>query len=478
MSTLSLLEKFRRTLKKYRMLSPGDRVLVAVSGGPDSMALLRALCLLGNEYALQLRVAHLDHGTRPETDQELLFVQRIAQELGLPCSVRTVDVPAYRRARSLSLQEAGREVRYRFFEEEAAAHGCSRIALGHTANDQAETVLMRLLRGSGSRGLSGIPPLRGPYIRPLIEVTRPEIEEFLRDQGVTYLLDPSNRKPLYLRNRIRLDLLPGLHEYNPNLLQTLTRLADILRQEDRYLEEHCQGLLADLLLERNERRLVLDRKRLMELPLAIQRRILREGIRQMKGDLRSISQGHLEELLKGLEGEEAGKRYPLPGLWAEKGQKGLILRTGGRERDPEKGEKVEEVELPVPGFREIPALSLGFDLVVGERDELGLQAHHGDPWLALFDYERVQLPLRVRTRRPGDRFHPLGARGRKKLKAFFIDKKIPWDQRDRTPLLVSGEEVLWVVGVRISDRAKVTEATRRILWVRARPQTPIKRSFY
>lgn len=472
--SLPLLEKSRGTLKKYRMLSPGDRVLVAVSGGPDSLALLQALCLLGNEYALQLRVAHLDHGTRPETGQELLFVQRIAQELGLPCSVRAVDVPAYRRARRLPLQVAAREVRYRFLEEEAVVHGCNRIALGHTADDQAETVLMRLLRGSGPRGLSGIPPVRGPYIRPLIEVTRPEIEEFLRDQGMEYIQDPSNLKPIYLRNRVRLELLPGLRAYNPNLPQALTRLADILRQEDRYLEEHCHGLLSDLLLERSEGRLVLDRGRLMELPLALQRRVLRAGILQMKGDLRSISQGPLEEILEGLAGKEAGKRYRLPGLWVEKGQKGLLLLQEGRRGEPKKGERVEEVELPLPGLREISDLALVFELSLQERDEARLQVQHGDPWLALFDYEQIQLPLRVRTRRPGDRFHPLGAGGKKKLKTFFIDEKIPRDQRDLTALLVSGEEVQWVVGVRISDRAKVTEATRRILRVKVRPQTPIK----
>ncbi|MBI2877740.1 MAG: tRNA lysidine(34) synthetase TilS [Candidatus Tectomicrobia bacterium] len=480
MSTPSLpfLEKCRRTLKRHAMLSPGDRVLVAVSGGPDSLALLRALWLLRDEYSLSLRVAHLDHQTRPETGQETRFVQSIAQELGLPCATRTVDVPAYRRARRLPLQVAAREVRYRFFEEEAAAHGYDRIALGHTADDQAETVLMRLLRGAGPRGLAGIPPVRDPYVRPLIEITRREIEQFLADQGVAALQDPSNLKPLYLRNRIRLELLPGLRPYNPNLPQALTRLADILRQEDRYLEEHCRGLLSDLLLESGPGRLVLDRKRLEGLPLALQRRILREGIQQLKGDLRSISQRHLEEVLAGLAGREAGKRYCLPGLWVEKGPQSLILLQADPGGKVEDEARVEE-ELPVPGCRGVPALSLRLDLSLVEREEMDLQLPHGDPWLALLDYGRIQLPLRLRTRWPGDRFHPLGAGGRKKLKDFLIDEKIPRDQRDRIPLLVSGDgEILWVVGVRISDRAKVTQATHRFLRVKVSPFNSPERSSY
>lgn len=473
-----LTHKLKTTLKRYSMLHPGDHVLVGVSGGADSLALLYALHALRDELSLFLRVAHLNHLLRPEADREASFVQEIARSLDLPFSLGREDVSRYRQEKKLSLEMAARELRYRFFECEAARHGCNKIALGHTADDQAETVLMRLMRGAGPRGLAGIPPIReGRYIRPLIEVSRREVEAFLAGQGRHYILDPSNANLRYLRNKVRLDLIPRLEkEYNPRIRENLVSLADVLRQEDAFLEEHCQGLLAELSQEKTEDglTLALNIARLWDLPLALRRRVLRAGIQKARGgDLRAVSRRQLEAVLGLLEGKETGRRYHLPGLVVQRGYQELLLFCPKQKEGVRRVPSVQGNEtLPVPGLKVVTPLGWAFRTTLIDRKEVDLQAVWLNRWVALLDHRKVPVPLQVRTRAPGDRFHPLGGTGSQKLKQFFIDHHVPREERDRIPLLVSENEVLWIVGMRISDRAKVTDGTQEVLEIVASHFTP------
>lgn len=450
-----LLEKVQKTIARYGMLNPGERVVVAVSGGPDSMVLLHLLCRLQEPLHLHLHVAHLNHGLRGEEgERDAAFVKGWVEKWGLPSTIGRIEV----RKRKGSLQEAARHARYRFLEEVAKAVGASRIALGHTQDDLAETVLINLLRGAGLKGLAGIPPAReGRIIRPLIETSRKEILAYAESQGVPFVVDASNLSEGYLRNRIRLTLLPTLAEYNPRIVKALARAALILREEDAYLSALAKEALSSLLLQGEEAALPI--LALEGLPPALRRRVLREAFSRVSGLSLSWKKTlALEGLL-----ETPSDRLTLPG--------GVVaLREGERlifARKPVPG-GVEAVYLLSPADEvELPAFGLRLHFMLLPKEACDLTA--ASPFCAFFNAEKMQGPLCVRAWRPGDRFFPLGLGGSKKLQDFFVDLKIPRWRRHSIPLLLSREQIAWVVGVRIDDRFKVTEETREVLKVEAFP---------
>jgi tRNA(Ile)-lysidine synthase len=269
--------KVKDTIRKFSLLTPGDRVLVAVSGGPDSVCLLSVLHVLAKDLDLELHVAHLDHMFRgKESADEALFVSELSKKLGITATIEQFDVPAYCLERGLSPQEGAREVRYGFFQQAAKAAGASHIATGHTANDQAETFLMRLIRGAGASGLSAIPPLRENIIRPLIESTRDEVLEYLKETGLAFVTDPSNAKPVYTRNRIRMEVLPVLQRFNPRIVATLAAEAGQLRDEDEAVEGYC-ATLADSILVLKENIVFVRRNEFNTLPPAFRRRLLKNA---------------------------------------------------------------------------------------------------------------------------------------------------------------------------------------------------------
>ncbi len=254
-----LILAVRKTVQKYDMVQPGDRVVVAVSGGADSVALLHALWAIRLDFHLSLVAAHLNHGLRPEGEREALWVGRMTGKLGIPFHPGKVDVRSFQKQKALTLQEAGRELRYSFLQEVASKCRAAKIAWGHTADDQAESLIIRLLRGSGTRGLSGIPPVRdGIHIRPLIETWRKEIEDYLGSQNIAYLTDPSNQSLLYLRNRVRHELLPLLQQYNPRIRQILVQMADLFRTEEEFWKKHLEEKFPAVVRSRRKDALSLD----------------------------------------------------------------------------------------------------------------------------------------------------------------------------------------------------------------------------
>ena len=453
----SLISEVRKTIQKYDMIQPGDRVVVGISGGPDSAALLHALWELRGDFHLSLLAAHLDHRLRPEGEKEAHFVRKLAGKLGVPFFGGRADVRSCQKEKGLTVQEASREVRYAFLKEIARKNRADKIALGHTADDQAESMIMRILRGSGTRGLSGIPPVRnGLYIRPLIGVWREEIEAFLEEKRIVPLTDPSNQSQKYLRNRIRHELLPLLQQYNPRIRQVLVQMADLFRGEEEFWETHLSEKLAGAVRSRRKETLVLDVPALLSHPLPIRLRCLRKAIEETQGHLRGISLPHIWALNSLLEASDPNRTLKLPrGLTVTRAYQALHLSRSREEAVP------FEHPVPGPGYVEIPEIGRAMRFETQSRK--GKAPLDESPLVALLDFDDLEFPLTVRSFHPGDRFQPLGMEGEKKIKDLFIDCKVPALQRKRIPILCRGDRILWVGGVRIDNRARLKPETRRIL---------------
>jgi tRNA(Ile)-lysidine synthase len=459
-----LLSKIKQTVRTYRMLSPGDRVVVAVSGGPDSVCLLRSLLALAPELGLGLHVAHLDHRFRgSESAAEAEFVRALAKKLGLPATIESIDVPAYCAGRGLSAQAGAREVRYGFLQEAAAAFGAGRIALGHTANDQAETLLMRLIRGAGVTGLSSIPPVRENIIRPLIECTRDEVLASLKEWGQDFVTDQSNTKPVYTRNRVRLEVIPALERLNPRVVEALAADADILREEDAAMEAALAPAAADILRFDGEA-VTLAREGFNSLLPALRRRLLRRALALCGGDdADGLSSVQTSEALAFMADAQTGRTMELPG--------GLAL---AREYDSlvigrRPAEHTFCVEIAVPGETAVTAADIVAATTVREPASAALSENENNLWQAQFDYDKIALPLYLRSRRAGDRFRPAGMEsGKKKLQDFFTDEKVPQRQRGSIPVLATKDDVLWVLGMRTDGRFLLGPETKKVLVVRVR----------
>jgi tRNA(Ile)-lysidine synthase len=445
------------TMRRYSMIEARDHIGVAVSGGIDSVALLDILTSLRQELPIDLTVLHLNHGIRgKEAARDERFAQGLSERYSLPYLGHKVDVPGYKKERAVSLQEAARELRYRFFEEAMETLGLDKVAIGQTADDQAETVLMRLIRGGGARGLKGIPPVREGYVRPLIEVWREELLHYVRYKGLPFVQDSSNLKKTYLRNRIRYELLPALSEYNPNIKQRLVHLAEVLAADESYLEglalEMAKGIC------RKDDTIFLPIPLLLPLPAALQARVLQHAFASLSvGGI--LEYPHITSVMA-LIGEGGGsKTVTLPGgYWATRSYD--ILVVGKQEEG--RARMGGEIEVTIPGRTRLGELSMELEAAVVKK-RVGPEA---DPDVAFLDYERLTLPLRCRTFQPGDCFIPLGMKSLKKLKNLFIDLKVPRAERRSIPLVISGDAICWVAGLRIDERFKIRPVTNKTLKLR------------
>ncbi|MEW6447842.1 MAG: tRNA lysidine(34) synthetase TilS [Bacillota bacterium] len=455
---MDILPQVKTAIERFKMFRPGDPVVVGVSGGPDSVALLDLLYRLQDEYRLSLHVAHLNHSLREEAAAELEFVKHLAASYRLPVTVETADVRGYARERRLSVEHAAREVRYRFFASVLAGTGAKRVALGHQADDQAETVLLNVLRGTGLTGLKGIPPVREPYVRPLIEVRRAAIEAYCAFRQLKTCLDASNVRPVYRRNRIRHELIPLLErEYNPSVIQALCRLSAIAREEEEFMAREAARVYREVLIQK-EAGPGLKIKGLQAVPPAIARRVIRLAFKEVTGCPYELDFLHTEEVLA-LLFQGAGREVSLPqGIQAIRSYEELIF-----EKEKEPGIPDFQYRLEVPGATAVPELAL---MVEARLRDGGPDAAALPPNEALLDYDSLQPPLFVRRRRAGDVFHPFGYPAPVKLKNFLITQKIPRYLRDRLPLVVDGTGIIWVAGVRTNERTRVTAETKHFLHLR------------
>jgi len=454
-----LLEKVHNTVISHRMLQSGDLVVVAVSGGPDSVALCYLLHRLRHSHQVELVVAHVHHGLRgAEADQDALFVHNLSHQLGLPVVEQRLEVRTWQREHGGSLQMAARALRYQCLHQVMAEKRASKLALGHNADDQAEEILLRILRGAGQRGLSGMAPCnRKGVIRPLLECHRHEIMAYLEDNGLAFRQDSSNLKPWCQRNLLRLELLPQLQQvFNSNLSATLLRTSKIFREEEDFWESHLASWMHEHSLNQGDGEIRFPIRPLLEAHPAMQKRLLRRVVQEVKGDLREFGFHHTEILLQLCQSPAANRQLDLPGaVRAEKNYDWVTVTL--------QPETVEDFTFRISdqGLHPFPSLNRSMKVELLASD-MPVEFNH-DPNEAIMDLDRVSFPLTLRSSTPGDRFRPLGLRGSKKLKDFFIDAKVPKSQRRQIPILCSNDHIIWVVGHRLDDRVKVTSNTSRVL---------------
>jgi tRNA(Ile)-lysidine synthase len=453
-------------IKRHRLISTGDKLVVAVSGGADSVCLIHVMAQQREKLGVELHIAHLNHKLRgDESDADAAYVTGLAHQLGLPITLEQKDVAAYRKNKKLSIEEAAREVRYRFLANVKEETGASKVVVGHTRNDHVETILIHLLRGTGLNGLSGLKPRsvlnfgkRGKpveIVRPLLEIYHQETLDYCHSHNLDPCFDSSNQSLSLLRNRIRLELLPILRDFNPAFDDALLRLANTVQADVSFLEEQAFRLWNNLAVVEKEV-VYLDVVKMIELPLALQRQIMRKAITQLQGSLEDIEADHIESMV-GFLSRPSGKRLSLPlGLTLSMEYGRIVLAAKGASTcplPPMKGDFTVEV----PGETLLPGWRISATVIDGASEET-----NGD-FVALFDLDKTGRQLTVRNRKLGDRFQPLGMAQTKKLQDFMVDARIPKSWRSHVPVVCSPEHILWVVGWRIDDRAKVTSKTRQIL---------------
>lgn len=451
-----ILDTISQTIRVHKLLERGDRVLVAFSGGSDSTALVLALMALRKDWALELSLGHFNHRLRKAAEDDVRFIRNFAKAHGLPLFVGAKDVRSHARKNRLNLEEAARVCRYDFLIRTAQEIGGAKVATGHTMNDQAETLLMRLLRGSGLKGLGGIAPQRDRIIiRPLLGIRREEVAAFLAQKGVACRVDASNFDRRLLRNRVRMDLIPYLQEhFEPNIVGKLGRLADILREDDLLLDRLAKGGFRKV-VTRSAGRAALDAERLSRLPRGVARRVVRDFIAAARGHLRGMSFQSVESVLSMGQGELHLKKD----LVLER-EAGLITV---KRPAPQKKSYTYAWDGETPLV--IPEAESTFHGRRVSRKQVRLKDCDDDT-AAFLDGKTLRFPLQVRSRKPGDRYHPCGAPGRSKLKEIMRAKGIPRTQRDRRPVFCSEDEILWVPGLPVSETHKVTSQTREVFIIR------------
>ena len=461
---LSLEQRVLNFIKEHRLVASRKVLLVAVSGGQDSVCLLHILKKLQSTLGIRLHVAHLDHQLRgAESASDARYVARLAKQLGIPVTIGKRDVRAYQKERGVSLEEAAREVRYNFLAEVAASIGADRVAVGHTLDDHVETILLHLVRGTGTRGLRGLQPVtrwqsseKGlKVVRPLLEVRRDETAEYCATHQLQPCLDATNLSLTPLRNKVRLELFPLLKSYNPQVIEALLRTARIAGDDIAYLEKEANRLWKRVASKQGNV-IILNKKALLDLSPSMQRYLLRLAIEKAVGNLKDIEARHIEELMQALN-KPAGKRISLPyGLVFALDYNRYLLGKDPSALSPFPVLDGEHL-IKIPGKTVIPGWCIQANII--EPDE----SINTDNFTAYFDYDGISKPLIIRSRKRGDVFQPLGMEETKKVGEFMIDARIPRDWRARLPIICDREKVLWVVGYRIDERAKITGDTKLVL---------------
>jgi tRNA(Ile)-lysidine synthase len=481
MSTVppSLAKQALETILRHRMCAPGDRIGVAVSGGGDSVALLSLLCELRAELGVMLSVVHFHHGLRgEEADADETFVAGLARRHGLEFFSGRADVAAEARARGWNLEEAGRRLREAFFSELVADGRATRVALAHTADDQAETVLAHLLRGTGPAGLAGIHPVRGWLIRPLLEVRREALRGYLRERGLPWREDASNRDTTRLRARLRMEILPALERIQPAAVEQLAGLAERARRDEKLWEALVEERVAALVTRESGALTILaaDLCRPLEFDAgeeaqaALAARLVRRLFREVKGDLRRITAQHVEQVLRLAAKGSSGSRAELPdGIVVEQELGRLVFhraRVAGRGRRADEPPAAFEyaVELPRDGAAAVAIPEIGrrvrlkvidWPPAPGETSELA----------EVLDRDLLRPPLVLRNWRPGDAYRPRGRRRVHKVKRMFLVRRVAARERRSRPVLTSAGRLVWAAGLPVAADFAAGEATRAALVV-------------
>ncbi|MFO7819040.1 MAG: tRNA lysidine(34) synthetase TilS [Halanaerobacter sp.] len=461
---MELLAKIEDTISKYQLLTSGAKVLVGVSGGADSVALIHILKELSSEYNLELHIAHLDHQLRgADAKADAQFVRELAGQLNIASTFTARNIKKYQQENKLSLEDAARQLRYQFFFNLLDELEFDKLAVGHHANDQAETILMKFLRGAGLKGLSGIKPQNEKIIRPLIEVQKKELQEYCRKHNLDWRVDSTNQEEICFRNRVRLDLLPQLKEdYNPNLITNLNQMGEIFRVEDEFLRKKTRVRLNEIIIDSSNNKLIIAKDRFLDLDLALQRRIIREIYQELNSSYENLYFHNVEEILALIKSQETGLKKSLPeGVIVKLSYQHIIFILAEADEEIDyfsawltAGESIELTEINIRVNSQIIRYDYPW------QDELDQDNK------AFFDLAQVGSQFKVRQRKDGDSFQPLGMSGTKKVKDFLIDQKIARDRRDKIPVFVTESgAIFWIGELRIDENYKVRDKTDEILMV-------------
>jgi tRNA(Ile)-lysidine synthase len=452
-----ITNKVLRTVKESGLISKSDRILVGVSGGTDSTALLLILKALSNELKLHLIAAHMNHKMRgKESDADERFVKNLAKKLGIPFISESFDVPAFAKQNRLNLEDAARRIRYEFFDRAAAKVNANKIAVAHTADDNIETFLMRLVRGTGLKGLEGIPPVRGKIIRPLINILRTDLEVYLRSKKIKPRTDRSNFDTKYLRNSIRHQLIPNLKKYNNNIKEGLLRTIRSVNIDNELIEELSKKAFESLKKEKEAASVTIDAKAFMSLKPALRAGVIKLCIEHIKKDIEDISFINIMDIM-----DIAGKQrasLDIPGSHVEK-KNGKLTFLASRPKGAVSREFLYKLE--VPGM--VKVKESGLEIESDIFDVKNVSYKKKDPFRAYLDRDKISGALVVRSRRRGDVFSPLGMKGKKKLQDIFIDEKIDIDDRDKIPVIEDGKKIVWIAGFRIANDVKIDSGTKKVV---------------
>lgn len=449
-----MLHKLLKTIDRYDMIGSGDNIVVGVSGGADSVALLHMLYSLRYRLNIKLFVAHINHGLRgQDADMDADYVRKICREWDVPFFLDEVDIKALSKSHSLSEEEVGRKARYDFYEKVLLKVDGNKIALGHHRDDQIETILYNIIRGTGMEGLQGIKPVRdGKIIRPLLEFDRLSIERYLKKHDIVYRHDRTNYQTIYTRNKIRLELIPYIERtLNQGFKDSIIRMTDILGEEDDFLKKYTEKLM-EKNLDMNANQITISIDFLQSCHQAIKRRIIRRCVEHLFGSMSDIGKVHIDSIIN-MERLPIGSIIDLPwDLKVYRDYDDILLIRGKMHR--EKG---------ICAKLEVPST------VILDKHKMAIRAKHVAKWCfgatdcVYIDGDAIIGPLHIRNRKDGDRFKPLGMQGSKKLKDFFIDEKVPRYIRDSIPLVVDGENIIWVVGYQIGDDYKISKDTENVI---------------
>jgi len=497
----SLEQQVLGFIQRHQLIS-GEKLVVAVSGGPDSVCLVHILAKLQRELRIGLHVAHLNHQLRGiESEADAKYVSDLSLQLGIPATIERRDVKDYQAKHHLSPEEAAREVRYSFLAEVAKSIGAERVAVGHTIDDHIETILMHLIRGTGTRGLKGLQPFSEwksktgsiIIIRPLLETSHQETEDYCQSHKLKPRIDASNISLSPLRNRIRHQLLPLLKGYNPGIAQALLRTARIASNDIDFLDKEVAQLW-DEVAQEQPNAIALDKKRFGSLPPTLKRYLLRAAAERLLGSAKDIEMRHIEEMMPALD-KAAGKRLNLPGGLIFSIEYDRYLLTLDRTALSPLPRLEGEAQLKIPGETKLPGWHIETTVIKGKPEGANAPSETTTPlplvkgkgtkrvprkiedfsgclkgmglikdnFTAYLDLDKTGNKLVVRSQRAGDRFQPLGLDQPKKVNEFMIDAKIPRTWRQRIPIVCSPEHIIWVVGWRIDERVKVSEDTKQVL---------------
>lgn len=451
---LPMKETVFNNILHHNLISKGDNIVAGISGGLDSMALLMILYDLRKEFDINIIVCHVNHGVREEASKDQDFVRKTADKLKLDFKTIDVDMVSYGIDKGITAEEAGRELRYGFFRKVLKNAGRGKIAVAHNKNDQAETLLQRIIRGTGIDGLKGMEFRSQDIVRPILNINRSEIEEYLHSNDIEYVVDRTNLMPIYNRNKVRLELIPYIQDnFNPNIVETLWRTSHTSKIDSNYLDKMTREGYDKIVKEEGTYKVILDGIQFLSLHRSIQNRLIRLTIFNLIQNIQGISEYHVSSLVNMFLDFKTGKQMDLPnGLIARVSYNDLIIQ---RKKIGYNKDYYHNLSL---GENIIDQLDLKIIMKIVDKKDIKKGSN-----TIYIDFNKIKGKLSLRNRRNGDKIVPLGMKGRKKVKDYFIDKKVPREKRDRIPLLADEENIIWILGYKLSDLYKISDKTEKIL---------------